>query len=222
MQLFNNTWSMALFQRRPILGDQAPLYTTGMQQTLLIVGLGNLGKEYLGTRHNIGFEVLDFFARKHVFPEWISKKDLKSLFTQQVVGSNRIILCKPTTFMNLSGEAVQAVQHYFKVANSSTLVVCDELDIDFGQIRTRVGGSAAGHNGIKSVIQHCGEDFGRVRIGIGPKKPAQMNSADFVLAHFSEAEQESMPLLMQEANSLLSEYAHSEGSIPSDTRSFIL
>lgn len=213
---------MALFQRRPILGDQAPLYTTGMQQTLLIVGLGNVGKEYEGTRHNIGFEVLDFFALKHNFPQWVIKKDLKCAYAQQVIGSNRIILCKPTTFMNLSGEAVQAVQHYFRVANSSTLVVCDELDIDFGHIRTRVGGSAAGHNGIKSVIQQCGDDFGRVRIGIGPKKPAQIDSADFVLAHFSKTEQESMPLLLQEANSLLSEYAHSEGSVPSDTRSFIL
>ena len=103
-----------------------------------------------------------------------------------------------------------------------TLAVYDELDIDFGQIRTRGGGGAAGHNGVKSLIQHCGEDFGRMRIGIGPKKPEQIDSADFVLASFSAAEKKKLPLLLQEANSILSEYCYGDGQLVTETRTFIV
>lgn len=213
---------MGLFQRRPVIGDNAPLYTTGMQQTVLIVGLGNVGPEYDGTRHNVGFAMLDYFAEKQGFDKWMIKKDLKCAHTSQVIGSTRVILCKPTTYMNKSGEAVQAVQNYFKISNSKTLAVYDELDIDFGQIRTRVGGSAAGHNGVKSLIQHCGDDFGRVRVGIGPKKPEQIDSSGFVLSRFDKAQEKQLPLLLQETNAILSEYAHGAGELPAETRSFIL
>lgn len=213
---------MALFVKRPNIGDTANLYTTGEEKTLLIVGLGNIGKEYDGTRHNIGFAVLDHFAEKQGFPSWTVSKDRKCAETSMTIGSARVILCKPTTFMNLSGEALGAVQHYYKIANSSTLVVYDEADIDFGQIRTRKGGSAAGHNGVKSLIQHCGEDFGRVRIGVGPKKPAQIELADFVLSKLSKKEQENLLLLFQETNSLLSEYCYSTGQLLEETRSFII
>jgi peptidyl-tRNA hydrolase, PTH1 family len=213
---------MGLFQRRPIVGDNLPLYTTGEQKTVLIVGLGNIGEEYEGTRHNIGFAVLDYFAEKQGFDNWLVKKELHCALAQHTLGSARVILCKPTTFMNESGRALQAVQHFYKIANSSTLAVYDELDIDFGQIRTRVGGSAAGHNGVKSLIQHCEDDFGRVRIGIGPKKPEQMDSADFVLGKFSADEKKQLPLLLQETNSLLSEYAYANGALTTETRSFIL
>jgi peptidyl-tRNA hydrolase, PTH1 family len=213
---------MGLFQRRPIIGDNAPLYTTGMQKTLLIVGLGNIGKDYEGTRHNIGFDVIDHFAEKQGFPGWTVKKDLFCAETSHTLGSARVILCKPTTFMNESGKAVQAMQRFYKIANSSTLVVHDELDIDYGQIRTRLGGGAAGNNGIKSLIQNCGEDFGRVRIGIGPKKPAQIESADFVLSKFSSKEKEQLSLLRQETNSILSEYCYGNGELITETRTFIL
>lgn len=213
---------MGLFQERPVLGDTAMLYTTGMEKTFLIIGLGNIGAEYDGTRHNVGFEVLDLFAAKNGFPGWTSKKDLNCAETNMRIGSARIFLCKPTTFMNDSGRALKAMQHYYKIANSSTLAVYDEAAIDFGQIRTRVGGSSAGHNGVKSLIQYCGEDFGRVRIGIGPKKPAKMELSDFVLAKFSTKEQKDLQMLLKEAMSVLSEYAYGNGELLEDTRNFIV
>lgn len=213
---------MAFFQKRPQIGDTASMYTTGEQKTLLIVGLGNIGDDYAGTRHNIGFDILDYFADKQDFPGWTTKKDMYCAESSHTIGSARVILCKPTTYMNDSGRAVQAIQHFYKVSNSHTLVVHDELDIDFGQIRTRMGGSAAGNNGIKSIIQNCGEDFGRARVGIGPKKPDQMDSADYVLAKFSKAQNDQMKLLLQEANALLSEYCYASGELVAETRNFTL
>ncbi len=213
---------MGLFERRQVVGDHLPLFATGMEKTLLVVGLGNIGKDYVGTRHNIGFDALDHFADKHDFAPWTVKKDLHCAETKHTLGSTRVILCKPTTLMNNSGRAVQAMQQFYKIANSATLVVHDELDIDFGQIRTRVGGGAAGNNGIKSVIQHVGEDFGRLRIGVGPKTPEQMDSADFVLAPFSKKQQEDMNLLLQESNAMISEFCYGSGQLVAETRTFIV
>ena len=212
---------MGLFQERPSVGDNAPLYTTGMNKTILIVGLGNVGKEFDSTRHNIGFAVLDYFAEKQDFDPWLIKKDQYCAMTSKTIGSTRVILFKPTTLMNNSGQAMQAIQHYYKIANSSTLVVYDDIDIDYGQIRTRIGGASAGHNGVKSLIQHCGEDFARARIGIGPKKPEQIDSADYVLSNFNANEQDNMPLLLKESSAILSEYAHGSGALLEETRSFI-
>lgn len=121
------------------------------------------------------------------------------------VGQTRVILIKPTTFMNESGRAVQKVQQFYKIPNADTLVVFDELDVEFGTIRTRIGGGSAGHNGIKSLIQHLGEDFGRIRVGIGPKKPAQIDSADFVLQDFSKKEQELVPKILREVSTIIDE-----------------
>lgn len=213
---------MGLFQERPVIGDTAALYTTGMEKTLLIIGLGNPGTEFDGTRHNIGFAILDRFAEKNNFPNWTSKKDLHCAETAMTLGSSRVILCKPNTFMNESGQALQAVQHYYKIPNSATLAVYDEAAIDFGQIRTRIGGSSAGHNGVKSLIKYCGDDFGRARIGIGPKKPDQMELSDFVLGKFNAKEQKNIELLLQEANSVLSEYVYGAGELHDDTRSFLI
>jgi len=213
---------MALFVKRPVMGDTAALYTTGTEKTLLVIGLGNVGKEYDGTRHNIGFAILDYFADKQGFPAWTISKDRGCAETSHTIGSCRVILCKPTTFMNNSGEALQSIQHFYKIANSSTLAVYDEVDIDFGQVRTRIGGGAAGHNGVKSLIQHNGEDFGRLRIGVGPKKPAQIDLADFVLSKFGKKELENLSSLFQETNSMLSEYCYGNGQLLEETRSFII
>ncbi len=213
---------MGLFAKRPILDSNAPLYSLGLNRTILIVGLGNPGKEYDGTRHNIGFAVLDNFAMKQGFDNWVAKKDMHSAQVSHTIGNTRVILCKPNTFMNDSGRAVKATQHFYKIDNNETLVVYDELDIEFGHIRTRVGGSDAGHNGVKSVTNACGETYGRVRIGIGPKKPQQIDTADFVLAPFSKTHQKDMPGLMQETNAILSEYAHSRDKLLAETRSFII
>lgn len=212
---------MALFQKKPIVGNDAPIYTLGLQKTVLIVGLGNVGKKYIGTRHNIGFECIDALAVSQTLDSWHDKKDLKCTVASGNVGDTRVILCKPSTYMNNSGEAVQALANFYKVHGGSITVVYDEIDLEFGQIRTRVGGSAAGHNGVKSLIQHIGEDFGRVRIGIGPKTPEEIDSADFVLAKFGKEEQGQLPNLVKEATSILSEFIYS-GQLPSETRTFLV
>lgn len=211
---------MGLFQRRQ-QSEIEVLYDVRIAQdnSWLIVGLGNPGNKYDLTRHNVGFEVLDRMVEAEN-GKWSEKKALKSLVAELKIGSVRLVLIKPTTFMNLSGEAVQAVQHFYKIKNDHTIVVHDELDIDFGRIRTGVGGSAAGHNGIKSLTQHCGEGFGRVRIGIGPKKPEQMDSADFVLQKFSKDEQGNLKTLKTEAISVINEAVFS-GQLTADTRSFL-
>jgi peptidyl-tRNA hydrolase, PTH1 family len=208
---------MALFQKKPQVGTNAPLYTIGSNKTVLIMGLGNPGKEYSGTRHNIGFEVLDEFARQNDFPGWTSKKDLMADITVQNLGESRVVLAKPSTFMNNSGQAGQAVQRFYRVYNQNTLAVYDELAISFGQLRIRLGGSDAGHNGVKSLIQHLGDDFGRLRIGVGSDISQKADAAEFVLGKFNKKEQGSLPLILREANVLITEYIFS-GSLPHETR----
>src|SRR5207247_675718 len=137
------------------------------------------------------------------------------------LGDARVIALKPTTFMNLSGEAVQAVVNFYKINPEYILVVHDDIDVEFGQVRLRIGGSPAGHNGIKSVSQHIGEDYGRIRIGVGPVEPAKMQSEDFVLQKFSKTEQEQLPNLKREVNSIFSEYIYGNG-LPHETRSFLV
>jgi PTH1 family peptidyl-tRNA hydrolase len=212
---------MSLFQKRPQVGDTIQYYTLGQNKTALIVGLGNMGKEYEGTRHNIGFEAVDRFVTDQSLPGWIEKKDLKCHLSMGQVGDTKVIVIKPTTFMNLSGEAVQAVLHFYKINPEYLVVVHDELDIPFGQIRTRTGGSSAGHNGVKSVTQHLGEDYGRVRIGIGPKLHEQQDSADFVLGKFSSEQQAQLKNLTREASAVLSEFIYG-GKLTAETRSFIV
>lgn len=213
---------MALFQRRPQAGPQLAYTTIGLSRNLLIVGLGNPGKEYDLTRHNIGFHTVDAFVQSQSdMGQWVEKKDQKCLISTGQLGDTRVIAIKPTTFMNLSGEAVQAVSHFYKIPLEQIIVVHDELDIDFGQIRLRVGGSAAGHNGIKSVSKHIGEDYGRVRVGIGPKTPPQIDSADFVLQKFSKDEQSHLSELTRETNAILSELVYG-ATLNAETRSFLI
>jgi PTH1 family peptidyl-tRNA hydrolase len=212
---------MGLFVRRNNDSESQPLYNTVHDRVVLIVALGNIGKKYVGTRHNIGFACVENFAQQHNFPAWTEKKDLRVQITKQVTGGTQIILIKPTTFMNDSGQAVMSVQNYFKITNGDTVVVHDELDIDFGQIRARVGGGSAGNNGIKSLIQHCEADFKRIRIGVRNQLLEKMDSADFVLAKFNKQEQASLPELMREVSAMLSEYTASH-ELPHDTRNFLL
>jgi PTH1 family peptidyl-tRNA hydrolase len=212
---------MAWLQKRPQVSDAATFFSTSLNKTLLIVGLGNPGDEYVGTRHNVGFECVDTFARAMELGTWIEKKDMKVRMAEGRVGDSKVVALKPTTFMNLSGEAVQAIAHFYKISPEHIVVVHDELDVAFGQIRTRVGGSSAGHNGIKSVTKMLGtENYGRVRVGIGPKIPEQIDSADFVLQKFNKKEQEEMPALTKEVTAILSEYAYG-GQLNAETRSFL-
>lgn len=197
-----------------------PAYTIGATKSLLVIGLGNPGKKYQGTRHNIGFEALDYFAKQYDFPSWTEKKDLKCLLTTTNMGESRVILCKPTTYMNLSGDAAQAVQRFYRIYNRNTLAVYDELAVPFGQLRTRIGGSDAGHNGAKSLIQHLGEDFGRLRIGIGSDVAEKADAADYVLKKFSKQEQGHLPQILREANVLITEFIFGE-SLPNETRTVL-
>ena len=197
---------MGLFDRkRSSYYESQPLYTLGNSQTLLVVGLGNIGKKYTHTRHNVGFMTVDRYQTSHEFSDWIEKKDLNCYMATGNVGSTRVLLIKPTTMMNLSGEALQKVMHFYKLQSEDTLVVYDELDIAFGTIRTRNGGSSGGHNGIKSILTHASDTFGRVRIGIGPRSPARMATADFVLQDFSEDQNSALPKIIREACALIDE-----------------
>jgi PTH1 family peptidyl-tRNA hydrolase len=211
---------MALFQKKPLVGTSVPLYTIGSNKSVLIIGLGNPEKKYEGTRHNVGFAAVDYFAEKNEFPDWVNKKDLKCELTMATLRDTRVILCKPTTYMNNSGESAQLVQHFYKAYNQQTLSVYDELAITFGQLRTRVGGSDAGHNGVKSLIQHIDGNFSRLRIGVGSEVSEKADAADFVLGKFSKSEQESLPLILREVNSLINDFAFG-GNLPHETRSVI-
>lgn len=214
---------MALFQNRPQASDNHSYFTFGINKSVLVVGLGNPGKEYNLTRHNIGFEVLDnFVARQNEMADWISRKDLKCHLAQGRFGDTTVYAIKPTTFMNLSGEAVQAVTHYYKISPDFIAVIHDELDVNFGQIRLRTGGGSAGHNGIKSVTEHIGESYGRIRIGIGPKSPTQIDSSDFVLQKFSHMEQEQLTNLQKEMSAILTEFIYSGQVLPTETRTFLI
>jgi PTH1 family peptidyl-tRNA hydrolase len=210
---------MALFQKKPQAGESVPLYTVGANKTALIIGLGNPEAKFDGTRHNIGFAALDYFAAKNDFPGWINKKDLKCHMAVHILGDTRIILCKPTTYMNLSGEAAQAAQHFYKIYNQKTLAVYDELAINFGQLRTRVGGSDAGHNGVKSLTQHIGEDFSRLRVGIGNDFSEKADASDFVLGKFTKQEQENLDAILREVNSLINDFIF--GGLPHETRNVL-
>lgn len=214
---------MGLFSKKPIqTSSTSPLYTLGSQKSLLIVGLGNPGKEYVGTRHNIGFACIEAFTKDNEqFANWVTKKELKCEIASGVFGGVRILAVKPTTFMNLSGEAVQQVQNFYKLPSSETVVLHDELDLEFGQIRTKVGGGSAGHNGLKSIIKNSSDDFGRIRIGINNNHRTKNDEKDFVLKPFSKDEQDNLKNLYKEINSILTETIYS-GKLTTETRSFII
>lgn len=164
----------------------------------LIIGLGNIGREYHQTRHNLGFMVLDNFADANQL-SWLKKDKFKSLVAEGVLNGQKIILAKPVTLYNLSGEAAQAIAHFYNIALSDVLVVHDELALPFGAIRSRRGGSDAGNNGLKSIISTIGADFARVRIGIANEYLAKSDAADFVLSRFTAPEQGMLPTLKMHA-----------------------
>jgi len=213
---------MALFQKKqPDIVSSAPLYTLSLSKTYLVVGLGNVGDDYTDTRHNIGFKAVEQFASDHDAGNWINKKDMSCLVADVTIADTKVYIVKPTTMMNLSGNAVQKISHFYKIPNDKIIVAHDELDINFGSIKITMGGSSAGHNGIKSIISNLGEDFGRIRIGVGPKTPDQIDSADFVLGRFNKEEEGEMKPLLNEASSLITEAIFSS-PFPNETRKFIL
>lgn len=156
----------------------------------LIAGLGNIGTKYTFTRHNTGFMLADSFALNHNL-SFRENSRLKCFMTNLRNGVEDYLIIKPTTFMNLSGEAVRAVMDYYKIPVEDILIVYDDLSLDLGKIRFRASGSDGGHNGIKSIIQHLGtQNFARLKVGIGPQPnlPAEV----FVLQNFSNEELETL------------------------------
>lgn len=154
----------------------------------IIVGLGNPEKKYDGTRHNIGYAVLDRIADKYNISMDIKKH--KGLCGKGIIEGEKVVLVKPMTYMNLSGECVREVADYYKAGPQDILVIFDDISLEPGKIRIRAKGSAGGHNGIKSIIAHLGsEQFARIKCGIG-EKPKGYDLADYVLGHFSKDELE--------------------------------
>ena len=154
----------------------------------VIVGLGNPGKKYENTRHNIGFAAIDYIAEKEGIN--INTGKHKALVGSGYIDGVKVLLVKPQTFMNLSGESLRPIMDFYKLEPEDFLVIFDDIDLDVGRIRIRRKGSAGGHNGIKSIISHLGSmEFPRIKIGVGAKPPGY-DLADYVLGHFSKADQE--------------------------------
>lgn len=148
----------------------------------IIVGLGNPGREYAGTRHNIGFDAVTAIADKYNIR--LDTKRFKGVLGQGIINGQKVVLVQPQTYMNLSGECVRAVCDFFKPDIEDVIVLCDDISFDVGRMRIRAKGSAGGHNGLKNIILHLGtEEFARVRIGVG-EKPEGWDLADHVLARF--------------------------------------
>ncbi len=159
----------------------------------LIVGLGNPGPKYVWTRHNAGFIVLDRFAHLNGIP--VTKKNFSGLYGEGNFRGNRLLLLKPQTFMNLSGRAVAEALRFHKLTPKDLLVIHDDLDIPFGQIKLKEGGGHGGHNGLRSLHQELGTgDYTRLRIGIG--RPGRGDMADYVLSNFGKEEMTSLPQLV--------------------------
>ena len=144
----------------------------------LLVGLGNPGKEYALTRHNMGFMAVDEIVRRFSFNDW--KKSFKGQICSGTIDGEKILILKPETYMNLSGESVQEAVHFYKLTPADVIVFHDELDLPVGKIKVKVGGSPAGHNGLKSIDSHIGDNYMRVRIGVDNDK--QIATPDYVLA----------------------------------------
>lgn len=155
----------------------------------LIVGLGNPGTEYAATRHNIGFDMVTFLSDQYNIP--LRSREEKALVGKGVIEGQKVILAQPQTYMNLSGESVRALMDYYKLDLDELIVIYDDISLPVGQIRIRMKGSAGGHNGIKSIIQHMGtQEFARIKIGVGGK-PEGGDLVKHVLGRFSR-EQDAM------------------------------
>ena len=159
----------------------------------IIAGLGNPTKQYEGTRHNAGFEVIDRLSEKYNID--VGTKKHRALIGKGVTAGQKVILAKPQTYMNLSGESIRSLLDYYKIdEEQELLIIYDDISLNPGQIRIRAKGSAGGHNGIKNIIAHLGSQvFPRIKVGVG-EKPRGRDLADYVLGHFSKEEK----VLMEE------------------------
>ena len=164
----------------------------------IIAGLGNPGKEYEGTRHNAGFDVIDALADKYNIS--VNERKGRAFCGKGIIAGQKVLLVKPQTYMNLSGESIRSLIDFYKPdPEEEFLVIFDDVSLDVGQIRIRKKGSAGGHNGIKSIISHLGtQNFMRIKVGVG-EKPKEYDLADYVLGHFSKADKEGMQEVYRQA-----------------------
>ncbi len=160
---------------------------------LLFAGLGNPGAKYANNRHNVGFMAADAIARRHSFSPW--SKKFQGLISEGSLGGEKIVLIKPQTFMNLSGQSVGEALRFYKLGPSALTVFYDEIDLAAGKLRVKVGGGSGGHNGIRSLDQHVGKDYRRVRIGVGHPGVKEMVHGH-VLGDFAKADREWLDVLL--------------------------
>lgn len=167
------------------------------KSTYLVVGLGNPGREFRANRHNVGFMAADKLAER--LGTSFSRMESKALVARSDYDGNRLILAKPQTYMNLSGQAVAALARFYKIQIENLIVVYDDVDLPFGALRLRPGGGSGGHKGMASIIERLGtQEFPRLRIGID-RPPGRMEAADYVLQDFSSHEVESLPAILDRA-----------------------
>ena len=170
----------------------------------LIVGLGNIGREYEHTRHNVGFDTIDILASK-LNVSFSQEKALKGLVAKVNINQHKAILLKPTTYMNLSGEAIIATMKFYKIPVEDVVIISDDLDMVCGKVRYRENGSAGGHNGLKSIINHLGtQNFKRIKIGIDRDKFIPV--IDWVLTRFSKEHQEIVQKTFEHIAKCLEDY----------------
>jgi peptidyl-tRNA hydrolase, PTH1 family len=178
-------------------GSNQDLVNKEVSLVILIVGLGNPGREYVNTRHNVGFKVLDCICQD--LNVRLNRVQSKALVGRAMIGEEKIILAKPHTFMNLSGQAVSGLMHFYKIELSQILIIHDDLDLPLGVLRLRASGGSAGQKGLASVIERLGtEEFPRLRIGIG-RPPGRMDAVDYVLQNFSSSELEILSIVLDKA-----------------------
>jgi len=167
-------------------------------ESWLIVGLGNPGKQYERTRHNCGFRVIDLLAEKLGCK--VDKGKFEGLYGQTVYSGKKLYLLKPLTYMNLSGKSVLQLSAYFSIPPQRIIVIFDDISLEPGRLRIRADGSAGGHNGIKSIISQLGsQDFPRVKVGVGAKPHEQQDLADWVLSAFSASEEKALSVSLDNA-----------------------
>ncbi|MFP7474409.1 aminoacyl-tRNA hydrolase [Niallia taxi] len=164
----------------------------------LVVGLGNPGKQYEKTRHNIGFEVIDYISKEYGIP--LDKSKFKGQYGIGMINGEKAVLLKPLTYMNLSGESIRPIMDYYDIKTEDIVVIYDDLDLPVGKIRLRQKGSSGGHNGIKSTIAHTGtEKFNRIRVGIDRPQNG-MKVTDYVLGRFMKEEQEALEIIVKKCS----------------------
>ncbi|PIS05133.1 MAG: aminoacyl-tRNA hydrolase [Candidatus Buchananbacteria bacterium CG10_big_fil_rev_8_21_14_0_10_42_9] len=166
----------------------------------VIAGLGNPGPKYQATRHNIGFVVIDNLREQLNFPDWQFNKKFKSEISQGTVADKKILLAKPQTFMNKSGEAIRAILNFYKLNANQLNLIHDDKDLNFGKIKLSATSGSAGHNGVQNIIDQLKtKNFTRVRIGVANEKLAKIPTDDFVLQKFTPEEQKQLPQIIQTA-----------------------